>query len=91
MDNGGKITKEIDKDVLADGLMLPPGLRGEGIPWLKYLSYAKALDAYEQEDMMMAYKFFKLTADIDPTDTTAVYNTAYTAAFNEDFATAKVL
>ena len=85
-DSSSKIGKEVYKPVL-DGV--PEGLQGEGVLQLKNASFVKALARYEEEDMESASGFFALAADIDPADTSLVFNAGYTANLTGNFEAAK--
>lgn len=81
-----KIGKEIYKDVLPG---MPENLQGEGIMRLKATSLDKAIERYEEDDMDLAHSFFALAADIDPADTSIVFNAGYTANMIENHDAAK--
>jgi tetratricopeptide (TPR) repeat protein len=85
-DSSSKVGKEVYKEVL-DGV--PANLQGEGVMKLKNASFVKALDRYEEEDMETAFGFFSLAADIDPSDTSLVFNAGYTANAIGNFEAAK--
>lgn len=85
-DSSSKVGKEVYKEVL-DGV--PANLQGEGVLKLKNASFIKALDRYEDEDMEAAFGFFSLAADIDPKDTSLVFNAGYTANASGNFEEAK--
>lgn len=74
-DSTSKIGKELFKEVLPD---MPENFQGEGIYRLKNASFNKAIQTYEEDDMEMAFEFFALAADLDPKDTTNVFNAGYT-------------
>jgi tetratricopeptide (TPR) repeat protein len=71
-----KIGKEVWKEDLPD---LPENFRPYSLTTLKNQAQNKAAISYENEDLEMAYEFFNLMTEIDPTDTTAAFNTAYIA------------
>ncbi|AWW28673.1 methyltransferase [Echinicola strongylocentroti] len=85
-DSTSKIGKEIYKEVVPG---IPENLQGEGIFKLKTASVDKAISKYEKEDNAMASKFFAIAADIDPKDTSIVFNAGYTANMAEDYDAAK--
>jgi tetratricopeptide (TPR) repeat protein len=71
-----KIGKEVYKEDLPD---LPENFRPYSLTTLKNQSFNKAAERYENEDSEMAYEFFNLMSEIDPTDTTASFNAGYIA------------
>lgn len=75
-DQDSKIGKEIFKDDLPD---LPENFKPYNMMSLRMEAYNKAAQAYEDDDYEMAYEFFHLAADIDPTDTSATFNAGYLA------------
>lgn len=85
-DSSSKVGEEVYKEVM-DGV--PANLQGEGVLKLKNASFIKALDRYEEEDMEAAFGFFSLAADIDPADTSLVFNAGYTANASGKFEEAK--
>ena len=85
-DKSSKIGKEIYKDVLPG---MPANLQGEGVMRLKQTSLDKAIERYEDDDMELAHEFFALAADIDPADTSIVFNAGYTANMIENHEAAK--
>jgi len=85
-DSTSKVGQEVYKEVV-DGI--PENLQGEGVLKLKNASFNKALERYEAEDMENAFGFFSLAADIDPADTSVVFNAGYTANLNGNFEAAK--
>ncbi|GGF39359.1 tetratricopeptide repeat protein [Echinicola rosea] len=85
-DSTSKIGKEIYKEVVPG---LPENLQGEGIFKLKTSSVNKAISRYEVDDHALASKFFAIAADIDPKDTSIVFNAGYTANMAEDYDAAK--
>jgi len=74
-DSTTKVSNDLFKEVLPD---MPENFQGEGIYRLKNAAFNKALDRYEDDDMEMAFEFFSLAADLDPKDTTNVFNAGYT-------------
>lgn len=74
-DSTSKVGKELFKEVLPD---MPENFQGEGIYKLKNASFNKAIERYEEDDMEMAFEFFALAADLDPSDTSIVFNAGYT-------------
>lgn len=85
-DSSSKVGKEVYKEVI-DGV--PENLQGEGVLKLKNASFTKALEKYEAEEMDLAFGFFSLAADIDPADTSLVFNAGYTANASGNFEEAK--
>jgi len=85
-DRNSKIGKEIYKDVLPG---MPENLQGQGVMRLKATSLDKAIERYEEDDMDLAHSFFALAADIDPADTSIVFNAGYTANMIENHEAAK--
>lgn len=75
MDSTSKVSKDLFKEVLPD---MPENFQGQGIYRLKNASFNKAIDRYEDDDMEMAFEFFALAADLDPKDTSIVFNAGYT-------------
>lgn len=75
-DKESKIGKEVYKEEIPD---LPENFKPYSIRTLKNAAFEKALSTYENEDMEMAYEFFNLMSDIDPTDTTSSFNAGYIA------------
>jgi tetratricopeptide (TPR) repeat protein len=71
-----KVGKEVNKEDLPD---LPEILRPYSLYTLKNQTFNKAAESYENEDIDMAYEFFNLMSEIDPTDTTASFNAGYIA------------
>ncbi|WP_158860694.1 tetratricopeptide repeat protein [Lunatibacter salilacus] len=74
-DSTTKVSKDLFKEVLPD---MPENFQGEGIYRLKNASFNKAIERYEEDDMEMAFEFFALAADLDPSDTSIVFNAGYT-------------
>jgi len=85
-DRNSKIGKEIYKDVIPG---MPENLMGQGVMRLKTTSLQKAIDKYEEDDLELAHSFFALAADIDPADTSIVFNAGYTANMIENHDAAK--
>jgi len=85
-DSTSKIGKEIYKEVVPG---LPENLQGEGVFKIKNAAVDKAISRYEEDDMELASKFFSLAADIDPADTSIVFNAGYTANASENYEDAK--
>ncbi|HLT06551.1 MAG TPA: tetratricopeptide repeat protein [Cyclobacteriaceae bacterium] len=85
-DSSSKVGKEVYKAYM-DGV--PDNLQGQGVLFLKQASFVKAIDRYEDDDMELAAGFFGLAADIDPADTSIVFNAGYTANNVGDFEAAK--
>lgn len=71
-----KVGKEVHKEDLPD---LPENFRPYSLTTLKNQTFNKAAERYENEDSEMAYEFFNLMSEIDPTDTTASFNAGYIA------------
>ena len=85
-DSSSKVGKEVYKAYM-DGI--PDNLQGQGVLFLKQTSFNKAIDRYEDDDIELAAGFFGLAADIDPADTSLVFNAGYTANNIGDFPAAK--
>ena len=75
-DKESKIGKEVYKEEIPD---LPENFKPYSIRTLKNAAFEKAIKTYENDDMEMAYEFFNLMSDIDPTDTTSSFNAGYIA------------
>ncbi len=75
-DKSSDIGEAIYKEDIAG---VPDNLRPYSMTSLKIASFNKAIIAYEQDDNEMAYEFFSLAADIDPTDTTVNFNSGFLA------------
>lgn len=58
---------------------MPDNLRPYGIKTLKNVSFDKALERYNEDDMEMSYEFFNLAGKIDKTDSTIHYNAGFLA------------
>ncbi len=71
-----KIGKEVYKEEIPD---LPENFRPYSISTLKAQTFNKAAETYENEDSEMAYEFFYLLTEIDPTDTSSSFNAGYIA------------
>jgi len=66
---GSNKTSPVGKLVFAEEVPgLPDNLRPYSLITLKNLSFDKALDRYNEEDMEMSYEFFNLAGEIDKTD-----------------------
>ncbi len=76
MDSTSKVSKDLFKEVVPE---LPANLQGEGVYRLKNASLNKGSERYEADDMEQAFEFFSLAADLDPKDTSTVFNAGYTA------------
>ena len=75
-DSTSKVSKDLFKEVLPD---MPANFQGQGVYRLKNASFNKAIAKYEEEDMELSHEFFSLAADLDPNDTSIVFNAGYTA------------
>jgi tetratricopeptide (TPR) repeat protein len=73
-DSTTKVSKDLFKDVLPD---MPENFQGQGVYRLKSASFNKAIERYEDDDMEMAFEFFALAAELDPNDTSIVFNAGY--------------
>ncbi|EON78248.1 hypothetical protein ADIS_1445 [Lunatimonas lonarensis] len=73
-DSTTKVGKDLFKEVLPD---MPENFQGQGVYRLKSASFNKAIERYEDEDMEMAFEFFALAAELDPKDTSIVFNAGY--------------
>lgn len=77
---GGDKTSGVGEDIYKDDMTgVPDNLRPYSIMTLKNTSFDKAINQYNVDDYEMAYEFFNLAGEIDPTDTTIHYNAAYLA------------
>lgn len=87
-DKNSKVGKEVHK---ADDLSipLPENLKPYSLATLKNSAYEKAINTYNDNDYEMAYEFFALSADIEPSDTNAVFNAGYLANDIGNYAAAK--
>jgi tetratricopeptide (TPR) repeat protein len=66
--------------VYADELPgIPDNLRPYSLITLKNVSFDKALERYNEDDMEMSYEFFNLAGEIDKTDSTIHYNAGFLA------------
>jgi len=75
---GSSKTSPVGKEVYAEELPgLPANLRPYSLITLKNLSFDKALERYNEEDMEMSYEFFNLAGEIDKTDSTIHYNAGF--------------
>ncbi|MDN3670867.1 tetratricopeptide repeat protein [Echinicola jeungdonensis] len=86
MDSTSKVGKEIYQDYTPG---LPENLQGQGVYKLKTSSVNKGISRYEKDDLELAHEFFSLAADIDPADTSIVFNAGYTANSIEKYDAAK--
>ena len=75
-DSTSKVSQDLYKEVVPD---MPPNFQGEGVYRLKNAAFNKAIAKYEEEDMELSHEFFSLAADLDPKDTSIVFNAGYTA------------
>lgn len=79
MGDGDK-TSGIGKDIFEEDIPgAPENLRPNSINKLKNVAFDKAIVQYNEEDYEMAYEFFNLAGEIDPTDTTIHYNAGFLA------------
>ena len=77
---GGDKASATGKGVYAEELPgVPDNLRPYSINSLKNLSFDKAIERYNQEDLEMAYEFFNLAGEIDQKDSTIHYNAGFLA------------
>jgi tetratricopeptide (TPR) repeat protein len=77
---GKNKTSAVGKAVFADELPgIPDNLRPYSLLTLKNLSFDKALERYNEEDLEMSYEFFNLAGEIDKTDSTIHYNAGFLA------------
>lgn len=76
MDSTTSVSEDLFKEVLPD---MPANFQGEGVYRLKNASFNKAIEKYEADDMELSFEFFSLAADLDPKDTSIVFNAGYTA------------
>jgi hypothetical protein len=68
---GGDKTSGVGEDIYKDDMTgVPDNLRPYSIMTLKNTSFDKAINQYNVDDYEMAYEFFNLAGEIDPTDTT---------------------
>lgn len=79
MGDGDK-TSGVGKDIFEEDIPgAPENLRPNSINKLKNVAFDKAITQYNEEDYEMAYEFFNLAGEIDPTDTTIHYNAGFLA------------
>jgi tetratricopeptide (TPR) repeat protein len=76
-DKNSKFGKEVYKEDLPG--MMPDNLRPFSKISLKNAAFNKAILTYEEENFPMSYEFFALAGDIDPLDTTAIFNAGFLA------------
>lgn len=77
---GASKTTPVGKVLYADEVAgMPDNLRPYGIITLKNVSFDKALERYNEDDMEMSYEFFNLAGEIDKTDSTIHYNAGFLA------------
>ena len=77
---GNSKTSPVGKLVYADELPgIPDNLRPYSLLTLKNVSFDKALERYNEDDMEMSYEFFNLAGEIDKTDSTIHYNAGFLA------------
>ncbi|MFC4872019.1 tetratricopeptide repeat protein [Negadavirga shengliensis] len=74
-DSTSKVSKDLFKEVVPE---MPENFQGQGVYRLKNASFNKAIERYEEDDMDLAFEFFALAADLDPKDTSIVFNAGYT-------------
>jgi len=80
----------VGEEVFAEDISgVPDNLRPYSVITLKNISFDKAIDRYTENDLEMAYGFFDLAGEIDLTDTTIHYNSAYLANELEMYEEAK--
>lgn len=87
-DKESKVGKEVYK-MEDPSIPLPENLKPYSIISLKNDAFNKAITTYNENDYEMAYEFFALAADIDPTDTTSAFNAGYLANDIGNYAGAK--
>ncbi|GMQ23985.1 hypothetical protein Aoki45_06670 [Algoriphagus sp. oki45] len=75
-DKSSTVGKEIYEEDLAG---VPDNLRPYSVITLKNVSFDKALERYENEDIEMAYEFFNLAGKVDLQDSTIHYNAGFIA------------
>jgi hypothetical protein len=79
MGDGDK-TSGVGKDIFEEDIPgAPENLRPNSVNKLKNVAFDKAITQYNEEDYEMAYEFFNLAGEIDPTDTTIHYNAGFLA------------
>ena len=77
---GSNATAAVGKEVYAEELPgIPDNLRPYSLITLKNISFDKALERYNEDDMEMSYEFFNLAGEIDKTDSTIHYNAGFLA------------
>jgi len=77
---GSNKTSTTGKEVYADELPgIPDNIRPYSLITLKNISFDKALERYNEDDMEMSYEFFNLAGEIDKTDSTIHYNAGFLA------------
>ena len=77
---GGDKASATGKAVYADEVAgVPDNLRPYSVITLKNLSFDKAIDRYNEEDLEMAYDLFNLAGEIDKQDSTIHYNAGFLA------------
>lgn len=87
-DKESKVGKEVYK-MEDPSIPLPENLKPYSIMSLRNDAFNKAINRYNENDYEMAYEFFALSADIDPTDTTSAFNAGYLANDIGNYAGAK--
>jgi tetratricopeptide (TPR) repeat protein len=87
-DKDSKVGKEVYK-MEDPSIPLPENLKPYSIMSLRNDAFNKAINRYNENDYEMAYEFFALSADIDPTDTTSAFNAGYLANDIGNYAGAK--
>ena len=77
---GSNANSAVGKEVYAEELPgIPDNLRPYSLITLKNISFDKALERYNEDDMEMSYEFFNLAGEIDKTDSTIHYNAGFLA------------
>ncbi|WP_339902494.1 tetratricopeptide repeat protein, partial [uncultured Cyclobacterium sp.] len=76
MDSTSKVSEDLFKEVVPD---MPANFQGEGVYRLKNAAFNKGAKKYDLDDLELAFEFFSLAADLDPNDTSIVFNAGYTA------------
>lgn len=87
-DKESKVGKEVYKNE-DPSIPLPENLKPYSMMSLRNDAFNKAINRYNENDYEMAYEFFALSADIDPTDTTSAFNAGYLANDIGNYAGAK--
>ncbi|MDA0315639.1 MAG: methyltransferase [Bacteroidetes bacterium] len=78
--SGSSETSPVGKLVYADELPgIPDNIRPYSLLTLKNISFDKALERYNEDDMEMSYEFFNLAGEIDKTDSIIHYNAGFLA------------